>query len=833
MKRALTRRGVNGTRIALIALGIAVGGALGVQACSSTAPPAGRGPVAPPAVATPLGPPPAPPEATPLVTPEGAPPSSGAALDVWGFTPLLGAPELKQAAEAFSAEDYATTAALVSEHVQKLELSALDRARWSLLLARVREKAGDYAGASEAYARASELDWALRDYAALGLGRALLALSELDPAESALLRVSDDSAAHPSALGLLAEVSCRKGEVGACLDRAKRFASRPRKPNGWSIEAFQLAQLLVDQLAVPRVQGSAIDDQVEALAYVRMLIREAPNAAQRFDAPKLEQRLVSVLPDKLRTERRRSTEREQLDRLEAVADAGRNEQAAALADGLLRELGDRAYGPVACQARLTHGKVLFHLKQRVKASERFAQVLRHCKGESLRASALYLGGRSAFQDTRYEEAARLFAQLEKELPRHRLADDARLYRAQAHRERGDEARFSELLGRMPDDYPSGDMTLDGVFLLATARMEKHDWAGASRALTRATQLAERSARLGLEHSGRERYFAARAHIETGDVERGLAEYEAIIAEYPLSYYMLHAYSRLWELDNERAARALAAALDQSTEQPFVVGAAPELQRPEFLRGLELLRQSNIDEARREFELGGLHGSKAPPSVLWSLAALYARVGSARHSHALPRWQLVDWLERWPTGSWRQAWELAFPRPHMEAVNAEAKRQGLGPELVYAIMREESAFDPGAVSPANAFGLMQIISPTARRFGKEAGLPYDRKALTTPNVSIAIGTRVLSNYMEYFPRDPLLAIPGYNAGPGRPMRWVRDFAGVDFDVWVELIPFRETRRYTKRVLASRGAYGFLYYGSGEQDPLLLPRRLSANAALAGR
>jgi soluble lytic murein transglycosylase len=146
------------------------------------------------------------------------------------------------------------------------------------------------------------------------------------------------------------------------------------------------------------------------------------------------------------------------------------------------------------------------------------------------------------------------------------------------------------------------------------------------------------------------------------------------------------------------------------------------------------------------------------------------------------------------------------------------------------MREESAFDPGAVSPANAYGLMQVISPTAKRFGREAGLPYDRRALTTPNVSIAIGTRVLSNYQGYFPEDPLLAIPGYNAGPGRPKRWAKDFPSVDFDVWVELIPYRETRLYTKRVLASRAAYAFLYYQTPDSDPLRLPRRLSANSAV---
>ena len=126
--------------------------------------------------------------------------------------------------------------------------------------------------------------------------------------------------------------------------------------------------------------------------------------------------------------------------------------------------------------------------------------------------------------------------------------------------------------------------------------------------------------------------------------------------------------------------------------------------------------------------------------------------------------------------------------------------------------------------------MQVISPTAQRYGKETGLPFDRRALTTPEISIAIGSRVLASYRQnFFPDDPLLTIPGYNAGPGRPIRWAKEWPSVDFDVWVELIPFRETRRYTKRVLASRASYGFLYYRTSELDPFRLPRRLTANTA----
>jgi soluble lytic murein transglycosylase len=126
----------------------------------------------------------------------------------------------------------------------------------------------------------------------------------------------------------------------------------------------------------------------------------------------------------------------------------------------------------------------------------------------------------------------------------------------------------------------------------------------------------------------------------------------------------------------------------------------------------------------------------------------------------------------------------------------------------------------------AYGLMQLMEPTARRFARPLGLPSDPSALKRPAVNVALGCRVLSDLTRVFAESPLLAIPGYNAGAGRPRRWVGERPSVDFDVWVELIPFQETRRYTKRVLASRAAYAFLYSKDGAETAIKLPVNLTS-------
>jgi peptidoglycan lytic transglycosylase len=799
-------------------------------ACSTALPPTQDVGGAPPGVQGQLGTPGQPSVASPAAASEPTP-DLGDAPALASFAPLLAEPELALASEAVASEDFSTAAAQVQSYIDHKGFGGVDAARWQLLLGTLLEKSGDLPAAVQCYERAAQSPWALRAYAKLGQGRCLVGSGDLDGARRVLEGTDEGGGEAAPARLLLAEVACRLGDTTACFSHLSGFVGMPRKPIGWAAQAFRVLDMLARELALPRSQQAMIDAQAGTIDLIRSLTKLAPGAAARYDVAALERALLAVLPEPLRRAKTQLSPAERLALAEAMEGAGRNEDADGVAGALLADLGPAAYGPVACQARLVQGKALNDLKQRDRALARFAEIAAHCKGDDIRAWALYLGGKYSFQDKRYPEAERIFSELERALPRHRLADDARWYRAQTQLEMGVEGRFNELLERMADDYPSGDMTLDGVFALALRRMEKGDWGAASSVLERAVQLVGPSEfERGQESSGRERYFAARASFEMGQREQALARYEALISELPLSYYMLHAYSRLREEDAARAERAVSAALGKPHAEEFHIRERPEFEQAGFVRAIELLKQGDVDAARREIDALGILGSDASPAVLWGVATLYARAGSPRHSHVLPRWQMVDWLAHWPSGSWEQAWSLAFPRPHIDSVTREAKRQGIEPALVYAVMREESAFDASAVSSANAYGLMQVISPTAQRYGKETGLPFDRRALTTPEISIAIGSRVLASYRQrFFPDDPLLTIPGYNAGPGRPIRWAKDWPAVDFDVWVELIPFRETRRYTKRVLASRASYGFLYYRTSDFDPFRLPRRLTASMA----
>ncbi|HTM44385.1 MAG TPA: lytic transglycosylase domain-containing protein, partial [Polyangiaceae bacterium] len=225
-------------------------------------------------------------------------------------------------------------------------------------------------------------------------------------------------------------------------------------------------------------------------------------------------------------------------------------------------------------------------------------------------------------------------------------------------------------------------------------------------------------------------------------------------------------------------------------------------------------------ANAELKTLGVDSATSAPELLWGIAILYQQMGAAHFSQQIAGNLQRQWLTRWPSGPWLKAWELAYPRPYEKAVSQSAKRYGLSPALLYAVMREESAFDPRAVSKANAYGLMQLLASTARGYSKKVGLPAQAQSLLIPRINIAYGSYVLSQFAAKFPSNSLLAIPGYNAGPASAKRWLKELPSTDFDLWVELIPYRETRDYTKRVLASRAAYAYLYEQGGE-EALKLP------------
>ncbi len=748
-----------------------------------------------------------------------APVSAPEPLSLEGFRPLLAEARYDAARLKQEAGDYAAAAELVRAALAKAPPAAAELHRHRFLLARLFERAGRLAEARDAFVSVSPASL-LAPYAELGAGRMEL---QLGAADRALSHVGRAGEALPSAAGrrrLLADAAFASGAREIALREYRGLLASASTDR----ERAAYAQLVLGALNGAEVAAPARAELVEALRLSRLLLTlSEDDSALRKPAEAQALRWLSLVPEGERAELSRTSLGEHLPRLRSLVEARRFEPAQALL-ATLPPFEPAASEPEACEIEVLRGKVAVAGKRTSDAEKSYLLVAHaHC-AEEQRARALYAAGKAAQSGGRHAVAVSLFAELERKFPTQSVADDARLYGALNSLELGDEARFTDALASMPDDYPDGDMLAEGCFRLALRRMEKRDFQSAERPLSRAVEhLPAVEAGRGGDFAGRERYFLARVQIETGEVERGLLGYEKLIAELPLGYYVRAAYTALAAVDAERASRVLQRASHAAALEPPSIRRPPAQLELGFRRALELASVGELDWVRAE--LAALSAESAAPELLFNAAVLYARAGAFKLSSDAARSVLGKMPPRFPAGAWLDAWKLAYPRPYVELVTEQAKKNALAPSLIYAIMREESAFDPDAESPADAYGLMQLILPTARMAGKALGLPHDRVALKRPSVNIPLGAHVLGKYRDQFPQDSLLAIPAYNAGPGAAQRWRKQRPGLSFDLWVELIPYVETRRYIKRVLGSAAVYAIVYEEGAAGLALALPAAVS--------
>ena len=154
---------------------------------------------------------------------------------------------------------------------------------------------------------------------------------------------------------------------------------------------------------------------------------------------------------------------------------------------------------------------------------------------------------------------------------------------------------------------------------------------------------------------------------------------------------------------------------------------------------------------------------------------------------------------------RHDFALRYMAPYKDALQLAAKQTGVDEALVFGLVRQESRFRAEAVSSAGAVGLMQLMPPTARWVAKQLGqVDYRPSQIGDVSTNARFGTYYFKYWLERFDNLSLLAVAGYNAGPGRAQAW-RGAKPLEGAIYAETIPFNETRDYVKKVLANAVVY----------------------------
>ncbi len=305
------------------------------------------------------------------------------------------------------------------------------------------------------------------------------------------------------------------------------------------------------------------------------------------------------------------------------------------------------------------------------------------------------------------------------------------------------------------------------------------------------------------------YWRGRLYEEAeGNPGQALNYYKAVNAAYVNSYYAMLARQRLATLGTHAGVDpAPALASVRAVEDPHLIDAVP--QDDTHLIKAKLLANAALNEyIRPELQL-------SPTSGQWGALAeaqIYQSFGeNARALQAMKRSKVPFFslpVDEVPTAYW----QLVFPRPYWTQLANDAQSQGLDPYLVTSLVRQESEFNPGAVSRANAYGLMQLLPSTGKMLAKQQGeRHFNTNELFDPAENLRLGTAYLRQNIDHYGGQVEYALAAYNAGDAPVRQWIASGDYKDVPEWVESIPYTETRDYVQGILRNREVYRAVYGG----------------------
>lgn len=525
----------------------------------------------------------------------------------------------------------------------------------------------------------------------------------------------------------------------------------------------------------------------QAIVDYRWLALEAPTEPAAQGAPEAVRRL---------DEKQRLTKQQRLQRAQALASEGRLDETERELEALEAAPGPK---PQEAETLAVRAEALYRSrKDYARAAELFGRAAK--LSPVRREQHLFFEANSLSRAHRDQEAIAKYESLIKLYPRGTWLDSALYNVARLRFIDGQWKKAVDSYG----DYlrrrgKNGRNAPHARYELAVARLAAGQFAqaevelGLLRSKEKSTAVASRL----LELEGV-------AQQEQGKRAAAIATFQRVITERPLSFEALVAAARLRQMGASEPPYIAPAPADAGLP-PLEVTLPDKVRR---LHDIGLDAEAEEELRRHEAELRRQYGDRSGEA----LCLAYGQLRSARR-----RYQVAQFAVNWqtlaaapgPSTAWQ--WECVYPQPYEKIVaSAEAERE-LPRHLIYAVMRQESAFAATVVSPAGAVGLMQIIEPTARNIAEELAESYEAALMRAPAINVRFGAYYLRKLLDMFGGQVYLAAAAYNAGPHAASRWLHAGETLPLDVFVARIPYRETRGYVYQVMGNWARYNYLAGG----------------------
>jgi soluble lytic murein transglycosylase len=415
------------------------------------------------------------------------------------------------------------------------------------------------------------------------------------------------------------------------------------------------------------------------------------------------------------------------------------------------------------------------------------------------------------------EYLRLVQRIVDEFPNQSWAEEALNNVATQHILQDDDEEAVETFRTMVDRYPNGHYSDRAAWKFGWWAYKNGRYADAIRAFEVAAAFYARS-----DYRPMWLYWAARAHEALKNQTVADQRYVLVATDYLNSYYGRLAVARLASRGVAAPQRRLIADVSQSPEDDGATAPArlPDNQRTiRALLSLGLYDQA-LDELRYAQRAWG-DSSAIQATLGW----IYNKQGDLRAGinamkRAYPQY-LAAGGEQMPLALQK----IRFPVDYWPQIQRYAAEHELDPYMIAALINQESNFDAGIRSAANAYGLMQLVPATGRQYARslQPARRFSLSLLTTADTNLRMGTAYFSDLVKRF-GGAHYALATYNAGPGRVARWMAERPGIDRDEFIDDIPYPETQDYVKKIIGQAEDYRRLYgpdAPSGAEDDDVVP------------
>ncbi|GEM_PF-2757420 len=396
-------------------------------------------------------------------------------------------------------------------------------------------------------------------------------------------------------------------------------------------------------------------------------------------------------------------------------------------------------------------------------------------------------------------------------PRSTLADDALYLAARTYEEIKDYDNALNYYKKYLKSYSHSRRIKDVLWYIGWIYYVRGDYRAAERYFDRMTKSYR-----GKSEYPQYLYWKARALEEQFKIEEAMAIYRTLIDKYSYTYYNYQAIERLKSMGLSVTIRPRSDHFDPNFWSPglmrYTKFTSDERITSHLKKSLELMSMNMNDKASMELDLI-VERCVGDPELLIEVARLLRCSGDYYTPVVIANRYFKNYLSEYIPGENDLYWQMKYPEAYKGEVVRLCKENDLEPALIYSVMRAESLFQPGVYSWAGAVGLMQIMPATGKEIAGNIGHEdFEVKDLLDYRTNLKFGVYYLKGLMREFNGDKVLALCGYNAGPGNARKWKRNAdPKMEMDEFIENIPYSETRGYVKRILQFYSIYRSLYEG----------------------